>query len=68
MISRKRKPIFVLVIPRFEDIFHSYFSGEIIKGVSLSASRLNVDFIVRIVDRSDHSSWLDASLLDRHFI
>ncbi|MBI3601605.1 MAG: substrate-binding domain-containing protein [Candidatus Omnitrophica bacterium] len=61
----KRKPIFVLILPRFEDIFHSFYTGEITKGVSLAASRLNVDFLVHITDRSDHSIWLDASLLDR---
>lgn len=68
MSSRKRKPTFVLVIPRFEDIFHSYFSGEIIKGVSLSVSRLNADFLVHIVDRADHRGWLDSTLLDRQYI
>lgn len=65
---RKRKPTFVLVIPRFEDIFHSYYAGEIIRGVSLSASRLNSDFLVHITDRSDHRTWLDSSLLDHEFI
>ena len=68
MQIKKRKPTFVLVIPRFEDIFHSYFSGEIIKGVSLSASRLHVDFLVHIVDRSDHRNWLDSTLMDRSYI
>ena len=61
----KRKPIYVLILPRFEDIFHSYYTGEITKGVNLAASRLNVDFLVHITDRSDHSTWLDATLLDR---
>ncbi len=61
----KRKHIFVLILPRFEDIFHSYYTGEITKGVNLAASRLNVDFLVHITDRSDHSTWLDPTLLDR---
>ncbi len=61
----KRKHIFVLILPRFEDIFHSYYTGEITKGVNLAASRLNVDFLVHITDRSDHKSWLDPTLLDR---
>jgi DNA-binding LacI/PurR family transcriptional regulator len=68
MKHRKRKPTFVLIIPRFEDIFHSYYAGEIIRGVSLSASRLNSDFLVHITDRSDHRTWLDSSLLDHEFI
>lgn len=68
MTSRKRKSTYVLVVPRFEDIFHSYFSGEIIKGVSLAASRLNADFLVHIVDRSNHAAWLDSTLLDPKYI
>lgn len=68
MTSRKRKPTFVLVIPRFEDIFHSYYAGEIIRGVSLSASRLRADYLIHIVDRGDHRGWLDSSLMDRKFI
>lgn len=68
MKTKKRKQTFVLVIPRFEDIFHSYYSGEIIRGVSLSASHLNADFLIHITDRSDHRGWLDSSLLDPQFI
>lgn len=68
MSSKKRKATFVLVIPRFEDIFHSYFSGEIIRGVSLSASRLNADFLIHITDRSDHRAWLDSTLMDKDYI
>ncbi len=64
-MSIKRKPIFVLILPRFEDIFHSFYTGEITKGVNLAASRLNVDFLVHITDRSNHSTWLDPTLLDR---
>ena len=68
MISRKRKPTFVLVIPQFEDIFHSFYAGEIIRGVSLSASRLNADFLVHITDRSNHKGWLDSSLMDTKYV
>ncbi|MCA9393254.1 MAG: substrate-binding domain-containing protein [Candidatus Omnitrophica bacterium] len=68
MNRKKRKPTFVLVIPRFEDIFHSYYAGEIIRGVSLSASRLRADYLIHIVDRGEHKGWLDSSLMDRKFI
>jgi len=68
MSSRKRKPTFVLVIPRFEDIFHSFYAGEIIRGVSLSASRLNADFLIHITDRSNHQGWLDSTLMDKNYI
>ncbi|MBF0504419.1 MAG: substrate-binding domain-containing protein [Candidatus Omnitrophica bacterium] len=64
----KRKPIYVLILPRFEDIFHSFYTGEITKGVNLAASRLNVDFLVHITDRSNHASWLDPTLLDRKYV
>ena len=67
-MATKRKPIFVLILPRFEDIFHSFYTGEITKGVNLAASRLNVDFLVHITDRSDHATWLDPTLLDRKYV
>lgn len=68
MTVRKRKATFVLVIPQFEDIFHSFYAGEIIRGVSLSASRLNADFLIHITDRSNHKGWLDSTLLDNKYI
>ena len=64
----KRKLIYVLILPRFEDIFHSFYTGEITKGVNLAASRLNVDFLVHITDRCDHATWLDPTLLDRKYV
>jgi DNA-binding LacI/PurR family transcriptional regulator len=64
MRNKNRKQTFLLVIPSFEDIFHSFYAGEIIKGVSLAASRLNMDILIHITDRFDHKSWLNASLLD----
>ena len=67
-MSVKRKPIYVLILPRFEDIFHSFYTGEITKGVNLAASRLNVDFLVHITDRSNHATWLDPTLLDRKHV
>jgi DNA-binding LacI/PurR family transcriptional regulator len=67
-MANKRKPIYVLILPRFEDIFHSFYTGEITKGVNLAASRLNVDFLVHITDRSNHATWLDPTLLDRKYV
>jgi DNA-binding LacI/PurR family transcriptional regulator len=67
-ISKKRKKTFVLVIPSFEDIFHSFYAGEIIKGVSFAASRMKVDVLIHITDRFDHRGWLDSTLLDRNYI
>jgi len=65
---KKNKKTFVLVVPRFEDIFNSFYAGEIIKGASLGASRLKVDILMHIVDRSDHSSWLNSDFFDLKFI
>lgn len=68
MAQSSRKHIYVLIIPQFQDIFDSYFAGEITKGVNLAASRLNVDVLVHIVSRKDHEQWLDPTLLDRRHV
>ncbi len=57
---------FILVIPRFEDIYHSYYAGEIIKGVGLAASRLKVDILLHITDRNEHLDWLEITDLHRY--
>lgn len=56
--------IYALIIPRFEDIFHSYFSCEVIKGASVAASRLKVDLLIHITERYSHKDWLTSSLLN----
>ncbi len=66
--SRKNKKTFVLVIPRFEDIFNSFYAGEIIKGVSVAASRLKIDVLMHITDRENHRTWLDSPLFERPMI
>ena len=68
MTIKKRKQTFVLVVPRFEDIFHAFFAGEILKGVGLAASRLKIDVLLHITDRQDHRGWLDSTLLDPRYI
>jgi DNA-binding LacI/PurR family transcriptional regulator len=68
MASRTRKLTFVLIIPRFEDIFHSYYAGEIIRGVSLASSRLNADLLIHMTDRSDHSTWLSPAFMNRGYV
>ncbi|MFH1061431.1 MAG: substrate-binding domain-containing protein [Candidatus Omnitrophota bacterium] len=52
-MAAKRK-IYTLVVPRFEDIFHSFFAQEIIKGATSAASRLNVDVLIHIVERGQN--------------
>ena len=68
MRIKGRKRTFVLVIPSFEDVFHSFYASEIIKGVSITASRIKVDILIRVTDRFDHKNWVDASLLDRNYV
>ena len=48
---------YTLVIPRFEDVFHSYFASEVIKGVTAAASRLKADILIHITDRHEHKDW-----------
>lgn len=57
-----------MVVPTFEDIFHSFYAGEIIKGVSLAASRLKTDILIHLTSRHDHRGWLDSSLLDHRYV
>ena len=61
--TKKRKKTFVLVVPRFEDIFNSFYAGEIIKGATMAGSRLGIDILVHMTDREDHQSWLSVSML-----
>lgn len=65
MWKHNRIPTFALIIPRFEDIFHSFYSGEVIKGVSLAASHLKIDILIHIAERFSHDDWLTDSLLNR---
>jgi len=55
--------IYTLVVPRFEDIFHSYFAQEIIRGASSAASRLQVDLLVHISERGKHDDWFSSLTL-----
>lgn len=68
MHKQNRIPTFVLIVPRFEDIFHSFYAGEVIKGVSFSASHLKVDILVHIAERFSHEEWMTNSLLNHEFI
>ncbi len=65
---QKRHKTFVLIIPRFEDISHSFYAGEIIRGACFAASRIHADIVIHITDRTDHRGWLDSSLLDINFV
>jgi len=67
-IKRKTGKVFGLIVPRFEDIFHSFYATEVIKGVVLSASRLKVDIMIHISDRQKHEDWLTSNALSPDYI
>jgi LacI family transcriptional regulator len=67
-IKRKTGKVFGLIVPRFEDIFHSFYATEIIKGVVLAASRLKVDIMIHISERDKHEDWLTSSALSPEYI
>ncbi|MFA5039320.1 MAG: substrate-binding domain-containing protein [Candidatus Omnitrophota bacterium] len=51
---------YTLVIPRFEDVFHSFFASEVIKGVTAAASRLKADILIHITERHKHMDWVNS--------
>ncbi|MFH0877472.1 MAG: substrate-binding domain-containing protein [Candidatus Omnitrophota bacterium] len=59
---------YTLVIPRFEDVFHSFFASEVIKGVTAAASRLKVDILIHITERKGHSDWEQSESLVSDFV
>lgn len=65
---KDRRPLYVLIVPRFEDLGNSFYSSEVTKGVNLAASRLDVDVLIHFTERKDHSHWLAGSLTDPFFV
>ncbi|MDP1854078.1 MAG: substrate-binding domain-containing protein [Candidatus Omnitrophota bacterium] len=58
------RKVFALVVRRFEDIFHSFYVTEVIRGASYSASRLKVDLLIHITEKTVHADWLTAPSLN----
>lgn len=67
-VKRKTGKVFGLIVPRFEDIFHSFYATEVIKGVFLAASRLKIDIMVHITERYKHEDWLTSTALSPDYI
>jgi DNA-binding LacI/PurR family transcriptional regulator len=59
---------YTLVIPRFEDVFHSFFASEVIKGVTAAASRLKVDILIHITERNKHGDWMTSESLASNYV
>ena len=66
--KRKTVKVFGLIVPRFEDIFHSFYATEVIKGAVLTASRLKIDIMIHISERHSHEDWLTSTALSPDYI
>ena len=65
----KKTRAYGLIVPRFEDVLHSFYASEIIKGVSLSASHLKADVLIHITEQmGNHPDWLNWPVLDSHYL
>jgi len=62
--ERQGTKTFALIMPRFEDLDHSFYAEEILKGVGLTASRLRVDILLHVTERYDHQDWLQSKLVN----
>lgn len=59
---------YALIVPRFEDVLHSFYASEIIKGVSLAASHLKADVLIHITERQRHEDWLNWPVLNSSYL
>lgn len=59
---------YTLVVPRFEDVFHSFFASEVIKGVTAAASRLKADILIHITERKKHSDWITSESINSDYV
>ena len=59
---------YALIVPRFEDVLHSFYASEIIKGVSLAASHLKADVLIHITERARHEDWLNWPVLSAAYL
>jgi len=50
-LAGKHSNIIALVIPRYSDVFHSFYALEIIQGVGLAAERERLDLLLHITDK-----------------
>ncbi len=57
--------IYTLVVSRFEDIFHSYYAQEVIRGASSASSRLKVDLLIHLTERQRHDDWFTSPALNQ---
>lgn len=60
-LAAKRSNAIGLVIPRYADIFHSFYALEILQGVGLAVERLNIDLLLHI---TNGESFLNVSAVE----
>ena len=53
-----------LVIPRYSDIFHSFYAIQILQGIGIAVERLKLDLLVHITDRDDGNNFLNVSAVE----
>jgi len=51
-LAGKHSNVIALVIPRYSDVFHSFYALEIIQGVGLQAERSRLDLLLHITDEN----------------
>ncbi len=67
MVNRKQLAT-GLIIRRFEDVFTSFFATNIIRGVSIAASRLKIDILIHITEKFSHEDWLNSPTLKPPYV
>ncbi|MFC1667552.1 LacI family DNA-binding transcriptional regulator [Candidatus Omnitrophota bacterium] len=60
-LAGKQNNAIGLVIPRYSDIFHSFYALEVLQGVGLAVERLKVDLLLHI---TNGKSFLNASAVE----
>jgi len=60
-LAARRNNAIGLVIPRYADIFHSFYALKVLQGVGLSVERLKLDLLLHI---TDGSSFLNLSAVE----
>lgn len=61
LAAKSHNSTIALVIPRYNDIFHSFYAVQILQGVGLAAERLKLDLLLHI---SKGEVFLDISTLE----
>ncbi|MFH1406792.1 MAG: substrate-binding domain-containing protein [Candidatus Omnitrophota bacterium] len=64
ILARPRSYSVALAIPRFEDMFASFYAIEIIKGVGVACSRLELDFSIHVTNKGKKEQLFEKKVFD----